>query len=277
MKSHVLFAAVAAITATSVIVPTATLAASPDPHRFAVAGVKLEMTVDEVQSALNSYDPALQIELRNVKSADGTTDLYLNAIKPDAAFPRHYSEEVAVAFTRSVPHRAFAVTHDLGLPPGHERAFPDVVKQITETFGPGAKTTGGFHDWVFDAAGTPIDGTPNPQTAETPETFLACWHGVFENTTSLFRFNFGTMAPNGLPISFHPACGVSVRIVVETYDPAHPTAVQEIVERLMSDTLAVADGRSTQTPEAPEQLLKRINPHGPDIPNAKTTDSSGQL
>jgi hypothetical protein len=253
-------------------------ATSPDPRSFAVAGVKLEMTVDESRAALKAYDPALQIEVSDRKSADGTTDLYLHAWKPDDRYPRHYSEEVALAFTRSTPHRVFAITHDLGLPPGQERDFTQSLKQIADTYGPEAKSAGGFNDWVFDAAGAPIDGRDNQQTAETPEPFVACWHGWFENTVSLFRFNFGTVAPNGLPTWFHPSCGVSVRVIVQTYDPAHRDVVQEIVERLMSDALAVADGRSTESAElTPEQLLRRINPHGPDVPSVSDGNTKGQL
>jgi hypothetical protein len=275
MKFWLLFAASVASTAAATVgLGHGAAAATPDPRSFAVAGVKLEMTVEEAEAALKAYDPSLKIEAHNQAGADGASEVYLSAIKPDDRYPLHFSEEVGVAFTRAAPHRALAITHDKALPPERERNFPDVVKQITEAYGPYAKTTAGFHDWVFDAAGAPIDGAPDAQTAETSDRFTACWHGLFEHTVSLYPFNFGAPAPNGLPVTFHPGCGVSVRVIVHTLDPARPTAVQEIVERLMSDALAVADGRSTKAPPTPAELLRKINPHGPDVPNA---DASGKF
>jgi hypothetical protein len=264
MKRAVCRAQVVALTSAILLSSALATEAPPDPRKFAIAGVRLEMTVDEVQAALKSYDPAFTIEMKTEKAAEGDgTDLYLQAIKPDATYPAGYSEDLAVAFTRSTPHRAFALIHVVGFTPGKELAFDTVEKEITDKYGPGVKAVAGFHDWVFDAADKVIDGTPTSSN-ETSHAFTRCWHGLFEPTIMLSHGALGQVGPNGLPTAFRESCGISVRVILQTYDRAHPELVQEVYERLMSDKLAVSDGRPTEDPEAVPPK-RQLNPHGPDL------------
>ncbi|HEX3885413.1 MAG TPA: hypothetical protein VHW66_22355 [Stellaceae bacterium] len=219
--------------------------AAPDPAGFDILGMKLGMSVEEIQAAIKAHNPALdimmtKIPITEVIDAQGTRlgvgTFVQFAAQSDLRTP-DFPEFIAVAFTTSQPARAFYIGRKTKFPVGQQPLMDKAVQQLREKYGP--ESSAAFRDtafnWIFDKAG-------KQSAPRASNRFDAACEGG-PGSVSYGRRLFVTAALAS-PQSYWPGCGIELAVSLTPVFKApegNTNLLSELDEHLVGDSIAVDD------------------------------------
>ena len=112
-------------------------AAAPDPTGFDILGMKLGMSVAEIEAAIKAYDPSLKVSMTKVSAAlyeannnAGTTGS-LQFVAANRSRPQG-TENISVGFTVTQPSRAFYILHVTEFPAGQQPFTGKTLQRLRE-------------------------------------------------------------------------------------------------------------------------------------------------
>jgi hypothetical protein len=216
--------------------PLAAAAATPNPAGFDILGMKLGMSVAQIEAAIRAYSPTLQMTTFKVpinqRLGVGKFVLGVNAERriPGAA----PTELIWVRFTVAQPGRAFYIGRVTQFPP-QQQPLPDkTTQQLGEKYGPESKAEIGADfrsiDWVFDTAGKqlfPKTRTQRSQVCAGPFSYgIAFQVGGFDNVTKT---------------SYSQKCGIDLAADLDIQPSSNTPLVRVLSEQLVGISIAVDD------------------------------------
>jgi len=230
---------------TGLAAATAAQAASV-PAGFDILGMKLGMSIEEIQAAIKAHDPTLEIIITEgtmglLNSGNDTMLVgdkfvhFLQANRNRATDP--ILEFISVAFTVTEPRRAFYIGRSTKFPPEQQPLTDKTVQQLREKYGTessllgsGANSYVRILDWVFDKAGKQLVPKNGKQLFLTPDH--ACAQSISYGRSFLIG---GLVAPG----SYSPECGADLRVKLEL--STNPNLLSALFEQLTGDSIAVDD------------------------------------
>lgn len=207
--------------------------ATPDPAGFDILGMKLGMSVEEIQAAIKAHNPALKITMTKIPITnvnDGTgarlmVSTFVQVASQTDPRARDFREFIAVAFTATQPGRAFYIGRKTKFPVGQQPLMDNTVQQLREKYGP--ETSSAFRgntafNWMFDKAGKRFNA--------------ACGGGP-----GAISYGSNLFADAGLvtPRIYWPQCGIELAASLEPQ--GNTNLLSELVEQLVGDSIAVDD------------------------------------
>ena len=210
--------------------PLSAAVAAPAPAGFDILGMKLGMSVAQIEAAIRAYDPSLTIVVtkhltNDQRLGDGN---YVQWVQAQRANPQDpYKEEISAGFTVAQPGRAFYVGRHTDFHPAQRPLADQTVQQLRAKYGPESVSSNGdsFY-WAFDKGGKQLVAkTPTQLSRTCPQTFA---YGGAAGSISTF----------GVP-RFSPACGIDLSVIL---GPVPGTKLLfRLSEQLMGDSMAVDD------------------------------------
>ena len=205
---------------------------APGPAGFDILGMKLGMTVEEIEGAINAYDPSLKIRVDKVlitgARVNGSDELRnFGVAKFVQLFVRTAAvagglDNIEVAFTVTEPGRALYIRRSASFRPGQEPLMEKTVQQLKEKYGSARRSLAIAQSpsialyWIFDQAGSPIDDGPNG------------------GGTCRGEFFYSTIDPR-----YSLKCGVEM--LVQLGPATDPQLLSTLNEQLIGDSIAVDD------------------------------------
>jgi hypothetical protein len=214
-----------------------------NPAGFDILGMKLGMSVTEIEAAIKAHNPSLPIDIRkqpinDLKLGVGKFMEILAAGPPyTGGLPAQ--EIIEVAFTMTQPGRAFFIARRAPFPPNQRPLVDKTVQQVREKYGPESSqdvNSAGITDvsWVFDKAGK--------QLFSRDPTILGTCAGVMGNLSNRnVGLSYGVSPNIGLnqPISYWRECGI--HLWVGWIGSTDPKVLSAMNEWLVGDSIAVDD------------------------------------
>ena len=221
--------------------------AAPDPTGFDILGMKLGMSVAEIQAAIRAHDPLLTMNVTKVSTAlyepnnsAGFSNfiqfIYANRIGPGTG-----RESISVGFTMTQPARAFYILRDTSFPPGQQPLKDKTVQQMEEKYGPVSSHNNYSNNWalVFKAG-----------KLLTQEQAQHCnvGNGVFSSVSNERRYYF-------------PGCPIVLNANLLTRSDQHLVSsmrVELIGESIAADDIqkTIAEAKAAQDRQRQQQEQK---------------------
>jgi hypothetical protein len=212
---------------------------APDPAGFDILGMRLGMSVAEIEAAIKAYNPSLTIGIRNFptsnpKFAVGKPKLvqFVSAGQPGAL-----ADTIAVGFTVTQPSRVFYIGR-LKQYSLEQRPLTDkTLQQLREKYGPESGSSNSA------ASSTPLAGQivgrtvfewgggeagKHPFQSCVPKGPSAFWYAG--------QFRFGSLTTPGY---YWPACGTD--LLIELQPSPDPRLLSVLFEQLTAHSIAVDD------------------------------------
>jgi hypothetical protein len=237
--------------------PPGTAGATPDPASFDILGMKLGMSVEEIEAAIKAYNPSLPVLISRPVIADkrlGDGNVVVQFVNaggvPTAAYGMP-PERIAVGFTVSQPSRAFYIGRMTRFPPDQRPLIDKTVQQLREKYGSESRSVNngiGF-EWVFDKAGK--------QIAASMPLFQTCAHIQIPNlATFLGYYGIGeSVGASGSPRFYAPECSIAFEVAL--IRSTNPQVLSDLNEQLVGDSIAVDDIQKLMAKAKAEQERQR--------------------
>ena len=204
--------------------------AAPDPAGFDILGMKLGMSVADIQAAIKAYNPSLKIITSQGPSPIYTkfsVGKFVQLVHAERQPPGAFPEYIAVAFTLTQPGRAFYIGRRTTFPLEQQPLTDKTMQQLREKYGPESKS---FNDlalnWTFDRAGKQIINPSDPCRGANRTISYGNGHGWFG-------------IPLDAPDFFSPECGIDLRVQLMPGPNAH--LLSTLLEELVGHSIAVDD------------------------------------
>jgi hypothetical protein len=230
-----------------------------NPAGFDIVGMKLGMSVAEIQAAIKAHNPSLPIDIRKQPINDqklgvGKFMEILAAGPPyTGGLPAH--EIISVAFTMTQPGRAFYIGRRAPFPPNQGPLVDKTVQQVREKYGPESHqsvNSAGATDvsWVFDKAGKQLFST-GPTDLGTCATVM----GNLSNGNRSFSYEVSPNIGLNQPASYWRECGI--HLWVGWIGSTDPKVLSVLDEWLVGDSIAVDDIQKLMAEVKTAQDLQR--------------------
>jgi hypothetical protein len=212
-------------------------AATPNPAGFDILGMKLGMSVAQIEAAIKAYNPSLTIGIARIAIANPKLGVGKFVQFVHAGHPGALADTVAVGFTVTQPSRAFYIGRLTQFPPEQRPLTDKTLQQLREKYGPESRSLNGAglsaqvggqlvgrtdFEWGVVKAGKPLIRSCAPVG---PAAF---WY------TDQFRF--GSLSTQD---SYWPECGAD--LVIELQPSPDPHLLASLFEQLIGDSIAVDD------------------------------------
>jgi hypothetical protein len=135
--------------------------AAPDLAGFDILGMKLGMSVAEIQAAIKAYNPSLSINSYSYRTSDKLGGKYVEWVQVNRA-QSGIQKEISAGFTVTQPSRAFYVGRSTQFPEGQQPLMDKTLQQLREKYGPESTLFGTgliAVNWVFDKAAKQLSRT----------------------------------------------------------------------------------------------------------------------
>jgi hypothetical protein len=216
---------------------------TPNPAGFDIVGMKLGMSVTEIEAAIKAHNPSLPIDIR--KQPIGDQNLGVGKFMEILSAGPPYmgglpaQEIISVAFTMTQPGRAFYIGRRAPFPQNQRPLADKTVQQVREKYGPESHqgvNTAGITDvsWVFDKTGK--------QLFSRDPTELGTCATVMGNLSNRNRgLSYGVSPNIGLdqPSAYWRECGI--HLWVGWIGSTDPKVLSALNEWLVGDSIAVDD------------------------------------
>jgi hypothetical protein len=217
--------------------------AAPDPAGFDILGMKLGMSVAQIEAAIKAYNPSFRIAtlkdkvpIQRVRA--GSDDIFGvgEFAQSIQATPTSGGDLIKVLFTVTPPSRAFDIFRRTSFPVGQQPLVENMVQQLREKYGPESRLGNGAFYWLFDQAGKQI---------HDPKDVTMCRGQFFYGNPS---GNYNTYSPDY-------DINLEVNLVSQSADSK---VLDGLSERLVGDSIAVDDIRklAEEAKAAKERQLK---------------------
>ena len=212
----------------------------PDPAGFDILGIKLGMSVAEIETAIKAYNPSLKMGISNFPTSNPEM-IGVGKLKSvqflSAGQPGPLADTIAVGFTVTQPSRVFYIGR-LKQYSLEQRPLSDKTLQLLrEKYGPESGSSNvaapstpladqivgpTFLEWGGDKAGK------HPFQSCVPKGPSAFWY------TGQFRF--GSLTAPG---HYWPACGTD--LLIELQPSPDPHLLSVLIEQLTAHSIAADD------------------------------------
>jgi hypothetical protein len=231
---------------------------APDPVGFDILGMKLGMSVAQIEAAIKAYDPSLRTMVQK-QPLTGVND-GLADIPVVGKFARSSIQTVggatglSVTFIPTEPSKAYSIHRYTGFPAGQQPFMDKTVQQFREKYGPesrsfyfeGVPSKALYLYWLFDRAGKQIDGPAG--FGSNPNDLIRLGR-VFDqagkriddpNRGVKCAAQFYYIPPDNGIKKFSPMCGIELLIQL---DPASTDThlLSNLTEQLTGYLIAVDD------------------------------------
>ena len=234
---------------------------APNPAGFDILGMKLGMSVEQIEAAIKAYNPSLTISstdygISNPDVSGGKRKAvhFIYAMQPGAL-----ADTIAVGFTVTQPSTAFYIGRLKQYSPEERPLVEQTLQQLREKYGSEAGSSNSA------PASSPLPGQIVGQTifewgggkAET-HPFQSC---VPKGPSSFWyaaQFRFGSLTTPGY---YWPACGTD--LLIELQPSPDPHLLSVLLEQLTGHSMAVddiqklmADAKAAQEQQRQQQEQK---------------------
>jgi len=206
--------------------PLEAAAAAPDPAGFDILGMKLGMTVEEIEGVIKAYNPDLNIYMDQIPTDQGLGDgkfvQRVHTLLP-------YLEQIFVDFTVTQPRKAFYIRRDTTFHPDQQPLMDEMVQQLRGKYGLESRnTTLGANfvklDWGFDKAGEKL--SPKDSNHLFPQDACSGPISYGPNTPALIGQQ-----------GFSPECGTNLAVILNA--PSNSHLLSELHEQLVGGSIAM--------------------------------------
>jgi hypothetical protein len=216
---------------------------APNPAGFDILGMKLGMSVAEIQAAIKAHNPSLPIDIRKQPINDQKLGvgkfMEILAAGPPYTGGLPAQEIIEVAFTVTQPGRAFYIVRRAPFPPNQRPLVDKTVQQVREKYGPESSqdvNSAGITDvsWVFDKAGKQL-------ISRDPTILVTCANVMGNLSNRNIGLSFGSVPNIGLsqPSSYWRECGIHLWVGWD--GSTDPKVLNALNEWLVGDSIAVDD------------------------------------
>jgi hypothetical protein len=165
---------------------------SGDPHNWDIAGIRLDISVDQAQAALHAHDPSMKVQVLESPSQIGKAP-FTSGVVGVTGSQSGKSDGILITFTEMEGNKAYmiarVVTYDESSSPPRDV----LMRQVTEKYGkPHIQNM-----WSFGP-----DGTRSPDIA------FACSSAMGGNFVGAAGFSF----PTGSTFDGH--CGTGLALLI---------------------------------------------------------------
>lgn len=233
---------------------------APNPAEFDILGMKLGMSVEQIEAAIKAYNPALTISSTDygisnpeVNGGKRKSVHFIYAMQPGAL-----ADTIAVGFTVTQPSRAFYIGRLKQYSSEERPLVEQTLQQLREKYGSEAGSSNSAAsspsagqivgrtvlEWGGEKAGK------HPFQSCVPKGPSAFWYTA--------QFRFGSLTTPGY---YWPACGTDLLIQLQPSPDPHLLSV--LLEQLTGHSMAVddiqkviAETKATQEQERKQQEQK---------------------
>lgn len=143
---------------------------APNPAGFDILGIKLGMSVAEVEAAIKASNPSLRTIVQKQPLTgvnDGLADIpVVGKLARSSIQTVGGASGLNVTFIPTEPSKAYSIHRYAGFPAGQQPSMDKTVQQLREKYGPesrsfyfeGMPNKFLYLYWLFDRAGKQIDG-----------------------------------------------------------------------------------------------------------------------
>jgi hypothetical protein len=230
---------------------------APNPAGFDILGMKLGMSVAQIEAAIKAYDPTLTINITQEAITDqrvGVGKLVQSVHAVHRSTGPFDQETIVVGFTVTQPSRAFYIGRNKSFSPEQRPLLDKTLQQFKEKYGPESRSFRNYgegskrFEWVFDKAGKQLMDSGLLQ-------FLICTHANTNGT-----FSYGRGFSFAAPLTYSPECGTDLAL---RPDPSNSGLLMSLHEELVGDSIAaddiqklMADAKATQEQQRKQQEQK---------------------
>jgi hypothetical protein len=233
---------------------------SPNPAGFDILGMKLGMSVAQIESAIKAYDPTLVIRIDKKPLTDQRLGVGKFVQIVQASHPGSEAlEGISVLFTAAEPARAFYIGRYTQFAPENQPLTDKMEQQLREKYGPESNlfsSTGLISiDWVFDKTGKQIFPKADNRLFQACAT-AASYGGNFDGARGADWIKLLT-APEANP----PGCGINLQVRSLPSTDTH--LLQNLTEEIDGKSIAaddiqklMADAKAAQEQQRQQQEQK---------------------
>lgn len=211
---------------------------APDPAGFDILGMKLGMSVAQIEAAIRAYNPALEMRIDKKQLNDQRLGVgkFVQIVQASRRGTDAF-ESISVLFTVTQPGRAFYIGRFTNFTPEHQPLTDKTVQQLREKYGPESSffsSTGLISiDWVFDKTGKQLIPKADKQLyepcASAPSSLIN-----FDGAQGAAWFAF-LMSPESNPTG----CGINLKVGSLPSTDTH--LLQSLNEQLDGKSIAADD------------------------------------
>jgi hypothetical protein len=231
---------------------------TPNPAGFDILGMKLGMSVEQIEAAIKAYNPSLTISSADYGISNPEIGVgkhksvhFIYAVQPGAL-----ADTIAVGFTVTEPSRAFYIGRLKQYSPEERPLVEQTLQQLREKYGSEAGSSNSatppagqivgrtIFEWGGEKAGK------HPFQSCVPKGPSAFWYAA--------QFRFGSLTTPGY---YWPTCGTDLLIQLQPSPDPHLLSV--LLEQLTGHSMAVddiqkltADVKATQQQQIQQQEQK---------------------
>jgi hypothetical protein len=211
---------------------------APNPAGFDILGMKLGMSVAEIEAAIKAYNPALTIRIDKKPLTDKRLGVGKFIQLVQASRPGSKAlEGISVLFTAAQPARAFYIGRYTQFAPEHQPLTDKTEQQLREKYGPESNlfsSTGLISiDWVFDKTGKRVSPKADNRLFQACAT-AASYGGNFDGARGADWIKLLT-APEANP----PGCGINLEVRSLPSSDTH--LLQTLAEEIDGKSIAADD------------------------------------
>jgi hypothetical protein len=212
---------------------------APNPAGFDILGMKLGMSVAEIEAAIKAYNPAfeMRIDKKPVRDQRLGVGKFVQIVQASRRGSDVILESISVLFTVAQPSRAFYIGRYTQFAPEHQPLTDKTEQQLREKYGPESNllsSTGLISiDWVFDKTGKQIFPKADMRL------FQAC------ASAASYSGNFdGASGPDWLAALMSPesnptGCGINLQVSSLPSTDTH--LLQSLNEQIDGKSIAIDD------------------------------------
>lgn len=232
---------------------------APNPAEFDILGMKLGMSVEQIDAAIKAYNSSLRTIVQKQQLTgvnDGLADIPVvgKFARPSIQTVGGAGTGLNVTFTPTEPNKAYSIHRYVGFPAGQQPFMDKTVQQLREKYGPesrsftfeGTPSKALYLYWLFDRAGKQIDG---PAGFERNSNELVRLGRVFDQAgkriddpsrgVKCAAQLFYIPPDNGIKM-FSPMCGTELLIQLDPAD-TDTHLLSMLTEQLTGYSIAVDD------------------------------------
>jgi hypothetical protein len=165
---------------------------SGDSSKFDITGIRLDISVDQAQTAIRAHDPSMKVQVLQSPSQIGKST-FTSGVAGLMGSPNGKSDGILIAFTETEGNKAYRITRVLTYDQSSPAPRDVLVQQMTEKYGKQHSGTAEGMFWGFGLDGKPAN---------------VCGGALIGNFVSVDQFSF----PVGSV--FHRDCGIALEVII---------------------------------------------------------------
>ena len=133
---------------------------SGDAHKFDIAGIRLDISVDQAQAALHAHDPSMKVQvLRSPSEIDKTQ--FTSGVVGVTGSQSAKSDGILISFTETEGNKAYAIARVITYDQSSAPPMDILMRQMTEKYGKPHSMTAPLGSGMFWSFGPDGKRSPN--------------------------------------------------------------------------------------------------------------------